>query len=957
MSTFKKYFKIENAAKGLVFLGVTLVFSVLVLAFFFFRALEENQIKTNNYALTKQIELAGKETEKSFNAMYDDMLFLINNLETWTYERTSNEGLAFEKRVRRIFNNHRSILDTIVVEFPQHRVSFYFDSKNTFVQTFGGEDSKLPIPSKEAFYFKHPTKDLSLLVHFKLTSFVEDQLSNYYLGITSSKFIILNGQLYDLIDDSIFEGYQMDDRSKAYLFDNLSRGLKGLVNGKMLHREKQDIPVWIHFYPIRLSALENDLALVFIQNISGTTSTAFITYIYIILALLALIVIVFLFLSQFNRSVAASTISLAKSAQKIEELFKRQTMLLQESNGFIYFQNELNDMTSVGEEVTNVLGYEPEEFIRDFRSYIAPEFYEPLKKAVAKSIADRSETFKTDFFIFKKNGEKIRVKVFEKLLFDESGNYQGTVGIFTNIDEQYRTEQERIQSEERFRLVLESLPDLIFTYDNEGNFLDYYVQDEKLLLYPPADSVGKNVLDVLPYDVGRQVYELIQKAKISGQIERIDMELKVPLGTRIFETRIFKLDENRMISIARDVTAQKVWEKGLKEAMEAAQQANVAKSEFLANMSHEIRTPMNALLGIVSLLETTPLNSQQEQYFQLLKSSGKNLSGIINDILDYSKIESGAMSLKLSVFKFKKEMEHTFQLFKGLWIEKEIEFSFEYQGEVPEFVEMDREKLVQVLTNILSNSIKFTGRGGKVSVTMSSEAIIDDSVMLLFEVKDTGIGIPKSKIPQLTEPFFQLDGSNTREYQGTGLGLAISKKILELMGGELVIQSEEGTGSVFSFSVLARNILLVFPDKPQQSVSAIQKSDLNPSFGLKFPLSILIAEDNHTNTVFMKMLMDQLGYQVDFVQNGLEAVASVQKKKYDLIFMDIQMPKLNGIQATEKILELKLPEMPQIWGLSANAFNEDKEKALKTGMTGYLSKPVDIEIIAQTIFRVYNSLQ
>lgn len=957
MKLIAKYFKIERAARSLVFLGVFLVFSILFLAFNFFHALEENQVQTNNYALTKQIELAGKETEKSFNAMYEDMLFLINNLETWTYERTSNERLAFEKRARRIFKNHRSILDTVIVSFPNHQVSFHFDSKNGFITQFRDAQKKLESTPTNAFILNHSNKNLSLLVHLNLKGFFEDQLSNYYLGPTSSKFIISDGIIYDLVDDSIFLDYEIDPESKNYLDENLAVGLKGLINGVMDHKNKESIPVWIHFYPIHLNPLKNNLALVFIKNLSGTTSTAFITYIYIILALLALIVIVFIILSQFNRSVAASNQSLAKSAREIEELFKRQTMLLQESNGFIYFQNKFNDMISVGEEVTNVLGYEQEEFIKNFRSYIAAEFHEPLSVEVAKSIEDRKETFKTDFFIFKKNGDKIRVKVFEKLLFDKHGNYQGTVGIFTNIDDQYRTEQERIRSEERFRIVLESLPDIIFTYDNEGNFLDYYVQDEKLLLYPPSDSVGKNVLDVLPSNLGVQVYELIQKAKISGQVQRIDMELKVPLGTRIFETRIFKLDDNRMISIARDVTAQKVWEKGLQEAMEAAQQANRAKSEFLANMSHEIRTPMNALLGIVSLLETTSLNPQQVQYLQLLKSSGKNLSGIINDILDYSKIESGAMSLKLSVFGFKKEMEHTFQLFKGLLMEKDINFSFQYEGDVPEFVEVDREKLVQVLTNILSNSIKFTGRGGMVAVTLSCEAIIEDTVMLLFEVKDTGIGIPKSKIHQLTEPFFQLDGSNTREYQGTGLGLAISKKILELMGGELLIESEEGVGSTFSFSVFARSIQFDTSNKQLTPINVILKSELEPSFGLKYPLSILIAEDNHTNTIFMKMLMEQLGYEVDFVQNGLEAVEAVQKKNYDLVFMDIQMPKLNGLEATRTILKLTLPSLPQIWGLSANAFNEDREKALQTGMAGYLAKPIDIEIIAQTIFKVFTSQQ
>ncbi|UJP63727.1 PAS domain-containing hybrid sensor histidine kinase/response regulator [Mongoliitalea daihaiensis] len=950
------FFKIDKASRGLVYLGVSLVFAILFLAFYFFHALEENQIQSNNFTMSKQIELAGKETEKSFNAMFDDMLFLINNLESWTYERTGNEQLAFERRVKRIFNNHRDLLDTLIVRFPNHLVSFHFDSKNSFIQQFRDPDKKATVTSN-AFLLKNSPKSLSVKVFVNLERFAENQLSNYYLGATASKFIIIDNEMYDLVDDSYFFGYQLDDSSQQFVQENLQNGLKGMVEGMMIQSDIVDLPVWIYFYPVRLYPLEKEVSMVFIQSFEGNPSRAYTAYIYIIIALLSLIVIVFFILYQFNYAISSSNKSLAKSAKEIEELFKRQTLLLQESNGFIYFQNEKNEMISVGEEVKNVLGYEKEDFLKNFQSFIAPESLEPLRVASAKSIEKKQEIFKSDFFLFKKNGQKIRVKVFEKLLFDQQGTYQGTVGIFTDIDEQYNVDQERIRSEESLRSVLESLPDLIFIYDNEGNFLDYYVQDETLLLYPPLASIGKNVREVLPEKFGSKVYEMIKNAKESKQIQRIDMELQVPVGTRIFETRIFKLDETRVISIARDVTSQKVWERGLKEAVEAAEQANKAKSEFLANMSHEIRTPMNALLGIVSLIETTHLNAQQVEYIQLLRSSGKNLSGIINDILDYSKIESGAMSLKPIVFHFKKEMEQSFQLFEGLLKEKKINFSFQYQGDIPDLVEVDREKLVQVISNILSNSIKFTQSGGYVHVNLSCEPIIDDTIMLLFEVKDSGIGIPKNKISELTEPFFQLDGSNTREYQGTGLGLAISKKILELMGGELLIESEEGLGSVFSFSVFAKSISEKAIPEQQIVTDGIEKRELNPSFGKKYPLSILIAEDNNTNIVFMQMLMDQLGYEVDFVVNGLEAVAAVQRKYYDMVFMDIQMPKLNGLEATKEILKLDLINTPQIWGLSANAFNEDREKAIQLGMTGYLSKPIDIEIIAQTLYRIFISVQ
>lgn len=953
MKRLNVFFKIDKASRLLTFLGVSLVFAILFLAIYFFQALYENQVNTINHTLNKQIELAGKETEKSFNSMYDDMVFLINNLEPWTYESAGNEPLAFEGRVQRIFNNYREIIDTLTVDFPNHRVSFHFDSKNFFIKEVKNQDRDLTSEGSPTLLLKNTPKKLTVQVHLSLNRFAVDQLSNYYLGANSSKFMVIDELIIDLVEDSYFKGFALDQVSMSYINETLGQGLKGKVAGEMVNDRGEKSTVWIHFYPIRLNPLEKSAALIFIHENRGTTSTAFSTYIYIILALFVLIVFVFLILYQFNRSVSASNESLAKSAREVEELFNRQNLLLQESNGFIYFQNERNEMTSVGEEVSTVLGYTKDEFCQNFRSYIAPESVDQLTKEVEKSIQQKQELFKIDFFFYKKNGEKIRVKLFERLLFDEQGNYQGTVGIITDIDEQYKTEQERVRSEERLRIVLESLPDLIFIYDYEGNFLDYYVQDESLLLESPAASIGKNVSEVLPDEYGTRVHELIQKAKDTGKIQRIDLELQVPVGAKIFETRIFKLDDDRMISIARDVTAQKVWEKGLQEAVEAADQANRAKSEFLANMSHEIRTPMNALLGIVSLLETTELDDQQVLYLNLLKSSGKNLSGIINDILDYSKIDSGAMSLRPVVFNFKEEIQDTFQVFTGLLKEKNIQFSVDFVGDIPEFVEVDREKLVQVLTNIIGNAIKFTNQGGVVHVQLSCEEIIEDTVMLLFEVTDTGIGIPKEKIPELTQPFYQLDGSNTREYQGTGLGLAISNKILELMGGELQITSELGKGSKFKFSVFAKAIASTDKKDVDQAKGIPPKLELIPEFGVNYPLNILIAEDNHTNVIFMSMLMEQLGYDVDFVSNGLEAVEAVKKKQYDFVFMDIQMPKLNGLEATVEILKLNLDKPPLIYGLSANAFNEDREKAIQLGMNGYLAKPVDIEIIAKTLHDVY----
>lgn len=494
--------------------------------------------------------------------------------------------------------------------------------------------------------------------------------------------------------------------------------------------------------------------------------------------------------------------------------------------------------------------------------------------------------------------------------------------------------RQKNQELENFAVIVKNSADIICVVDAQ----DFRIQtinpaSEKIIGSDPATLIGTNIID-FAIESQRQAFRVKLGGIIKDNISTSVFEFQFnTFSKRVIwaECRVAYQNKTLFLNIS-DISAQKSYQNQLIKSKENAEYGKKVKETFLANMSHELRTPINGIIGLTTLLRKTALDEQQEGMINLLEVSSQSLLGVINDVLDISKMEAGKFSIVRSSNNLHDLVRSVYGLLKFRADENNIEFLLEIDPGVPENIMVDSLRLNQILMNLLSNAIKFTERGYvKLKISVLEKDV--DQVKLQFVIADSGIGIPAARLANIFESFEQADENTASKYGGTGLGLAIVKKLVELKGGEIDVKSETGNGSVFTF--VNRYLLTV---KPKEK-SAVK--DTKPPLERFENISILVAEDNLVNQFMLSKILKDWGVDADIVDNGRKVLDKLHAKNYDLILMDTHMPELNGYEAAKSIrINFEEPKRSTpIISLSAAAFDYEQQEAIASGMNDLLSKP------------------
>lgn len=529
-------------------------------------------------------------------------------------------------------------------------------------------------------------------------------------------------------------------------------------------------------------------------------------------------------------------------------------------------------------------------------------------------------------------------------------NIEEVSGIARNITSRKIAEINMVQSEEMFRGIFVNLQDIYCRTDRKGIITMISPSVLKRTGFTVEEVLGTPIAQY--FAEPRHIYSAMIKLRKHASLRNFEAELITKTGTtRQFMFNMLLLEENGQpifAALARDVTEFKRTEIELRKAKEEAERSLKVKERFLANMSHEIRTPMNGVIGMIDLLAETPLDTEQQDYVQTIRRSSETLLNILNDILDLSKIEAGKMALNEAPVVTKEIFDKLTALFGQTAKSKNVTLQYEFSDSIPEFIIADQTRLLQILSNLTSNALKFT-ENGKVLIKVNTIWTKGRFHKLKIEVIDSGIGISDDNLRLLFNAFSQVDNSSRKTFGGTGLGLAISKELCRLMKGDIGVESEWGKGSTFWFTFETKETHIA----PTQKSKETQETVIQNAFGNLKPY-ILLVDDNFVNRKVASEILKKAGCIVETAESGMKAIEFVKKsfeqnRKFNIVFMDIQMPDLDGIETTQILKKEFGKTLPPVVAMTAYSMKEDRERFLSQGMDDYVPKPIRAQILIDKV--------
>jgi len=641
---------------------------------------------------------------------------------------------------------------------------------------------------------------------------------------------------------------------------------------------------------------------------------------------------------------------------QLRESEERFNLAMNASQDGIFDWNPVTNEVYYSPGWKSMLGYSSDELPNDFAVW--ERFTQPddLKKTcvlVDDLAAGRIERFESEFRMQHRDGHWVDILSRATAVFGAEGRAIRIVGTHVDISERKRAEAALAEAHKRLSFHVVNSPLGVIEWEGGTHIKTWSKQAEEIFGWRAEEVVGKNWSDfkfIHPDDaehVAEALVPLFQGAVSFNTVTHRNFRKNGAVIHCQWHNSTLMDDQGRIISIlsqVADVTELKNYEERLVLAKEQAEVASEAKSQFLANMSHEIRTPLNGLLGMLQLTETTELDGEQREYIAHALRSGRRLSRLLSDILDLSKVEAGRMSVLAEPFDIRDTLESITQMFEPAARKKGLELRLDISPDLPTTLLGDATRLQQVLSNLAGNAVKFTESGFIEIGALPIPPKKNEQYRILFCVKDTGLGLEADSLDKLFLPFYQVENSFTRNFQGAGLGLAICKRILDLLGGNMAVESEKGEGANFCFSVPFE--LPRADERPRtlrQGAVPIGK------------LRILLAEDDFVSNISTVKLMEKQGHSIEAVYDGEQALARLRDASFDLVLMDVQMPVLDGVEATRAIRRGEAGEQARhvpIIALTAYAMDGDKEKFLAAGMNGYLAKPLERREFLKEVERV-----